>query len=191
MLKELAYFLSMHWCHHISSSLLNTWQYHIQTEHILMPPQHQQRFIQYSTRSHTSYRHNDATTLTQVYQILNEITYLLTAHWCHHISRGPSNTWQDHILSVGTLMPLHQQSSIKYLMRLHTCWGYINTPTSAELYQIPNKITHSLRAHWHCHVSIVRSKTVRDHIPPEYSSMATTLTICLSNFRQHHIPTNS
>jgi hypothetical protein len=34
----------------------------------------------------------DAATLVEFFQILNEITYLLRAHGCHHISRVLSNT---------------------------------------------------------------------------------------------------
>ena len=99
--------------------IVNTGWDHIHTEGTWMPP-HQWVHFKYWTTSHTCWGYMD-TTLVEFIQTLNKITYSLSAHWCHNVSRVHSNTGQDHILPEGTSILPSQPSSLKYLMRLHTC----------------------------------------------------------------------
>ena len=69
-------------------------------------------------------------TLAELFQILDEITYLLKAHqWCD-ISGVLSNTRRDHVLAGGT-----------------------SKPQLGEFYKIFNDITYSLMAHPHHEIS--------------------------------------
>ena len=111
------------------------WWDHILAEAMSMP-QCQLTSFKYWTRSHTYWGHIDNMTSAEIMHILDNITYILRAHWHHNISRDHSDENTYKLRENGG----HNISLIQSkTMRTHTGWGHINTTTSAEFIQRLNK----------------------------------------------------